>query len=101
MRIYVGNIPFSTTEQQLRDAFSAHGPITGVSLVSDRDTGQPRGFAFVEMGDAEARAAIAALDGAELGGRKLTVNEAKPRPPRAQRPREDFRVDRGGKRDRW
>ncbi len=83
MRIYVGNISFETTEQQLSEAFEAHGQVDEVSVVRDRDTGRSRGFAFVEMpsGD-EAQAAIAALNGQELGGRTVTVNEARPRQDR-------------------
>jgi RNA recognition motif-containing protein len=82
--IYVGNISFQTTEQDLDAAFSAYGQVDRVQIVKDRDTGQARGFAFVEMpvnGDADK--AMAALNGAELGGRTLTVNEARPREPRA------------------
>ena len=82
--IYVGNISFQTTEQELDAAFSAYGQVDRVQIVKDRDTGQARGFAFVEMpvnGDADK--AMAALNGAELGGRTLTVNEARPREPRA------------------
>jgi|SRR5437868_4633977 RNA recognition motif-containing protein len=83
--LYVGNLPHSTTESELRTAFEAHGAVEKVSLVTDRETGRARGFAFVEMTDAsEAEKAIAALNGSELGGRKLTINEAK---PRAERPR--------------
>jgi RNA recognition motif-containing protein len=81
--IYVGNISFQTTEQDLDAAFSAYGQVDRVQIVKDRDTGQARGFAFVEMpvnGDADK--AMAALNGAELGGRTLTVNEARPREPR-------------------
>jgi RNA recognition motif-containing protein len=82
--IYVGNISFQTTEQDLDAAFSAYGQVDRVQIVKDRDTGQARGFAFVEMpvnGDADK--AMAALNGAEVGGRTLTVNEARPREPRA------------------
>lgn len=82
--IYVGNISFQTTEQELDAAFSAYGQVDRVQIVKDRDTGQPRGFAFVEMSvNADADKAMAALNGAELGGRTLTVNEARPREPRA------------------
>lgn len=81
--IYVGNISFQTTEQELDAAFSAYGQVDRVQIVKDRDTGQARGFAFVEMPvNAEADRAMAALNGAELGGRTLTVNEARPREPR-------------------
>ena len=78
-KIYVGNLPFSATEGELRELFSQHGTVQSVSLVSDRETGRPRGFGFVEMPDDAAQAAIRALDGTELGGRTLRVNEARPR----------------------
>ena len=81
--IYVGNISFQTTEQDLDAAFSAYGQVDRVQIVKDRDSGQSRGFAFVEMANpAEADKAVEALNGADLGGRTLTVNEAKPREPR-------------------
>ena len=76
--LYVGNMSFSTTEEQLREVFSQYGTVTRVQLIMDRETGRPRGFAFVEMNDG-ADQAIAALNGAQLDGRTLTVNEAKPR----------------------
>ena len=78
-RIYVGNLPFSATEDEIRDLFSAHGTIESVRVITDRETGRPRGFAFVEMDDAGADAAIAALEGVDMGGRSLRVNEARPR----------------------
>jgi cold-inducible RNA-binding protein len=78
-KIYVGNLPFSTTEEQLRSMFGAHGRVENVSLVTDRATGQFRGFAFVEMTNtSEADKAIAALNGTDLLGRTLNINEAKP-----------------------
>lgn len=76
--LYVGNMSFSTTEDQLREVFSQYGTVTKVQLIMDRETGRPRGFAFVEMGDGGDQA-IAALNGTQLDGRALTVNEAKPR----------------------
>ena len=76
--LYVGNMSFSTTEDQLREAFSRHGTVTKVQLIMDRETGRPRGFAFVEMSDGGDQA-IAAMNGAQMDGRALTVNEAKPR----------------------
>lgn len=80
MRLYVGNLSFSTTEDALRAAFEAHGAVTSASIVMDRETGRSRGFGFVEMAnDAEAKAAIAALHGSNMDGRNLTVNEARPR----------------------
>ena len=79
-RLYVGNLSFSTTEAELRDAFAAHGEVVSAQLVTDRMTGQPRGFGFVEMASAaDAQKAIDALNGTELGGRALTVNEARER----------------------
>ena len=83
MRIYVGNFGYDTREQEIREAFEAHGQVQEVSLVMDRDTGRPKGFGFVEMPtSAEAQAAISALNGKEFGGRPATVNEAKPRQER-------------------
>ena len=81
--IYVGNISFQTTEQDLDAAFSAYGQVDRVQIVKDRESGQSRGFAFVEMSNnADADKAMAALNGAELSGRTLTVNEARPREAR-------------------
>jgi len=81
--LYVGNLPHSTTEAELRNLFEAHGPVEKITLVTDRDTGRSRGFGFVEMTNAnEADAAIAALNGTDLGGRPLTINEAKPKTDR-------------------
>jgi RNA recognition motif-containing protein len=80
MKLYVGNLSFKTTEDQLRQAFEAHGQVSSATVVMDRDTGRPRGFGFVEMtNDDEARAAVEALNGKPLDGRDLTVNEARPR----------------------
>ncbi len=76
--LYVGNMVFSTTEDQLREAFSQYGTVTRVQVITDRETGRPRGFAFVEMSDGGDQA-IQAMNGAQLDGRTLTVNEAKPR----------------------
>lgn len=83
-RIYVGNLPFSATEDEVRELFAQFGAVLSVSLITDRDTGQPRGFGFVEM-DEGANEAIAALDQKEMGGRNLRVNEARPREPRQRR----------------
>jgi cold-inducible RNA-binding protein len=83
-KIYVGNLSFNTTENDLQDAFAAHGTVTEANLITDRATGQPRGFAFVTMASPEeAQKAITALNGAELDGRALTVNEARPREERS------------------
>ena len=80
MNIYIGNLSFETTESNLRQAFEAFGEVTTVNVISDRDTGKPRGFAFVEMPvQTEATAAISGLNGQDLNGRELNVNEAKPR----------------------
>jgi len=81
MNLYVGNMAFSTTEDTLRQLFSQFGTVTKASLVMDRETGRPRGFAFVEMSEG-GQAAIDALNGRDLDGRALTVNEAKPRESR-------------------
>jgi RNA recognition motif-containing protein len=79
-KLYVGNLPYSATEQSLREAFAASGTVDSVSLITDRDTGQSKGFAFVEMSsDREAQAATDAMNGTMLDGRQIKVNEAKPR----------------------
>jgi RNA recognition motif-containing protein len=84
MKMYVGNLAFTTTESAVRDAFAVHGTVASCRLVNDRDTGEPRGFGFVEMNnDDEANKAMAALDGSMLDGRSLKVNEAKPQTERA------------------
>jgi RNA recognition motif-containing protein len=91
-KLYVGNMSFDTTESDLRNAFETHGDVQSVNVVTDRETGRPRGFAFVEMSsDKEAQAAIDGLNGQDLQGRALNVNVAKPRQPR----------DGGGRRDNW
>ena len=80
MNIYVGNLPFSTTNADLEELFSQHGTVQSAAVIMDRDTGRSRGFGFVEMAsDDEAREAIEKLAGADMGGRPLTVNEARPR----------------------
>jgi RNA recognition motif-containing protein len=81
-RIYVGNLPFTSTEEEVRELFGQHGTVHAVDLISDRDTGRPRGFGFVEMDDESAAAAVEALNGYLLGGRSLRVNEARPRAER-------------------
>jgi len=81
--IFVGNLSFTATEDAVRSMFEAYGTVERVSIVTDRDTGQPKGFGFVEMtGDAEAERAISALSGTELNGRALTINEARPKAER-------------------
>ena len=84
--IYVGNLPFSATEDQIRDLFGTYGEVESVNLITDRETGRLRGFGFVEMASG-GREAIAGLDQHDLGGRTLTVNEARPREERSERPR--------------
>ena len=87
MKLFVGNVSFNTTENDLQDLFAAHGPVTSVDLIVDRMSGRPRGFAFVTMETREAgEAAIAALHGKAVDGRNLTVNEARPREERPNRP---------------
>jgi RNA recognition motif-containing protein len=78
-RLYVGNLPFETSAEEVRTAFEAHGTVHEVSLVTDRDTGRFKGFGFVEMDEAGARAAIEKLDSKDFGGRDLKVNEARER----------------------
>ncbi|MBA0914710.1 MAG: RNA-binding protein [Nitrospira sp.] len=82
-KIYVGGLPYSATEQELSDLFGRHGSVASARIITDKFTGQSRGFGFVEMSsDAEVQAAVAALNGTEMGGRTLTVNEARPQEPR-------------------
>lgn len=81
-RIYIGNLPFSATEDEVRELFAKHGEVVSVNLIMDRETGRIRGFGFVEMDDADAAAAISALDGTDMDGRNLRVNEARPREDR-------------------
>ncbi len=83
MKIYVGNLSFNTTQETLEDLFSQFGEVSEVAVVTDRETGRPRGFAFVTMDDEGAKKAIEELNGNEFEGRSLNVNEAKPREPRS------------------
>ena len=78
-KIYVGNLPFTTTEDKVRELFSPHGEIESIALITDQVTGRPRGFGFVEMSNEGADAAIKALDGQEVDGRNLRISEARPR----------------------
>lgn len=88
-KLYVGGLPYSTTDQELQDLFAAHGTVTSAIVINDKMSGRSKGFGFVEFDSAdEAQAAIKALDGSEVGGRKIVVNEA--------RPREDRPRDGGG-----
>lgn len=92
MKIYVGNLSYSTTEETLREQFASHGEVGDVTILNDRETGRSRGFGFVEMpNDNEAEAAIEAINGVDLDGRDLTVNKARPRTDGGG----------GGQRDRW
>jgi cold-inducible RNA-binding protein len=86
-KVYVGNLSFDATEQQVRDLFNEFGSIESIAMINDRDTGRFRGFAFVEMENSAADAAIKALNGKELDGRELNVNEAR---PREERPRSNY-----------
>ena len=98
--IYVGNMSFDTSEDRLRQLFEAYGEVISANVITDRVTGRPRGFGFVEMADEEsANAAIAALNGQEVDARTLTVNEAKPRAPRGGN--RDGGRGRGDNRNRW
>ena len=109
MNIYVGNLPYTATDTDLREAFGAFGTVESARVITDKFTGQAKGFGFVEMStDDESKAAIAALNGTQMGGRTLTVNEAK---PREERPRgggggygggrEEKRNDYSDGRGRW
>ncbi len=101
-KIYVGGLPFSATEPQLNELFAAHGTVESVRVITDKFTGQSRGFGFVEMSTTEeAKKAIAALNGTQMDGRTLTVNEAKPQEPRSGGGGFGGGGGRGGKRDRW
>ena len=100
-KLFVGNLSFNTTENDLQDAFAAHGTVTETNLMTDRTTGRPRGFGFVTMSSAEeAQKAVEALNGKSLDGRALTVNIARPREERSGGGgRREYRV--GGGRDRY
>ena len=87
MNIYVGNLPFSVTEDSLREMFEQYGEIESCKLITDRETGRPRGFGFVEMDNAGADAAIKALNNTELEGRTIKVNQSEPRKPSSSRGR--------------
>ena len=93
-KIYVGNLPFRTTEDDLTEMFQQIGPVESVSIITDRDTGRSKGFGFVSMGDEDAEKAIAAYNGKDMNGRALTVNEARPMVKR------EF-TDRAKRSNRW
>ena len=100
--IFVGNLSYQTTEAELEAAFAAYGAVERVSVVRDRDTGQPRGFAFVEMTNAgDATTAINGMNGREVNGRALNVNEARAREERGGRRDGGFNRGRGGRQQRW
>lgn len=84
-KLFVGNLPFSVTEEALRDLFTPHGTIEKLALITDRDTGQPRGFGFIEMSSGDAARAMQALNGTDFGGRTLKVNETPTRCARRSR----------------
>ncbi len=84
--IYVGNLPFTASEDEVRNLFEAHGAVDTIKLITDRETGRPRGFGFVEMDQASAEKAIEALNGSDMGGRTLRINEARPRTERRPGP---------------
>jgi cold-inducible RNA-binding protein len=104
-KLYVGNLPFSTTDDSLRELFSQSGSVNSASIITDRDTGRSKGFGFVEMGsDAEAADAITKLNGTSFEGRTITVNEARPKAPREGGGGGHDRGGRGGGgggRQRW
>jgi RNA recognition motif-containing protein len=95
-KIYVGNLPYSATEDEVRELFEPHGDVHSVALISDRETGRPRGFGFVEMEDESADTAIEALDNTSMGGRNLRINEARPRRQGGDRDRSGY-----GASSRW
>ena len=95
-KLYVGNLPYSVTQQALEETFGQCGTVDSVNVITDRDTGQSKGFGFIEMSsDSEAQKAIQELNGTSLDGREIKVNEAKPKAPR------DNRGGGGGRSDRW
>jgi len=105
-KLYVGGLPYSTTEQQLSELFSQHGSVTSAKIITDRYTGQSRGFGFVEMATGEeAQKAITALNGTQMDGRTITVNEARPQEKRAGGGGGGYGGggggDRGGRGGRW
>ena len=98
-KLFVGGLPFSTTDEELAEVFSQFGTVASAKVITDRETGRSKGFGFVEFeSDDEGKAAEAGMNGKEIGGRSVTVNEAR---PREERPRRDFSGDRGGSRNSW
>ncbi len=102
MNIYVGNLSYQMTDDELKEAFQAHGTVNSARIITDRDTGRSKGFGFVEMPDSnQAMAAIETLNGSRLGDRPLTVNEARPKPQRSSEYRGGNGGGYGGGRNRW
>lgn len=98
-KLFVGGLPYSVSDSELQDLFTEFGEVKSATIIMDRDTNRSKGFGFVEMSsDEEAKAAVAALDGKDVGGRSIVVNEAR---PREERPRNNFGGDRGGSRQRY
>ncbi|MEO8863293.1 MAG: RNA-binding protein [Candidatus Saccharimonadales bacterium] len=98
-KLFVGGIPFSTTDEELAEIFSAHGTVASAKVITDRETGRSKGFAFVEFENSdEGKAAEKALNGSDMGGRSITVNEAR---PKEDRPRRDFGGNGGGNSRSW
>ena len=98
-KLFVGGLPFATTDEELSELFSAHGTVSYAKVITDRETGRSKGFGFVEFeNDDEGKAAEKAMDGTEIGGRSITVNEAR---PREERPRRDFNGGGGGNNRSW
>lgn len=99
-KLFVGGLPYSTSDDELAEVFAAHGTVASAKVITDRDTGRSKGFGFVEFeSDDEGKAAEKALNGAEIGGRSITVNEAR---PKEDRPRRDFNGGgNGGGRSSW
>jgi RNA recognition motif-containing protein len=101
-KIYVGGLPYSATEQELSELFAAHGTVQSARIITDKFTGKSRGFGFVEMAtDDQAKAAITALNATQMGGRTLTVNEARPQEPRSGGGGRGGFGGGGGQRERW
>jgi cold-inducible RNA-binding protein len=97
-KLFVGGLPFATTDEELKELFSAHGTVSYAKVITDRETGRSKGFGFVEFeNDDEGKAAEKAMNGTDIGGRSITVNEAR---PREERPRRDFGGGGGGGNDR-
>ncbi|HSX46855.1 MAG TPA: RNA-binding protein [Patescibacteria group bacterium] len=98
-KLFVGGLPFSTTDDELAETFGAHGKVASAKVITDRDTGRSKGFGFVEFeSDDEGKAAEKALNGSDMGGRSITVNQAR---PREERPRRDFNGGGGGGGRNW